>query len=435
MTNIEEIYSAFKQHPLICHDSRKIEKGCIYWAIKGERFDGNTFAAEAFEKGALYAVVDNPEFKINEKCFLVEDSLAALQELAKHHRQELKIPVIAITGSNGKTTTKELMARVLAKKYKTFATPGNFNNHIGLPLSILQITPGYGVAVIELGANHQGENAFLCEICQPDCGIITNIGKDHLEGFGGMEGVEKANLELFDYLKAHDGMGFVNVDDERILKNVGDLWPFFYGLHQEEEANVLEMSAEVISRFPLLEVELYDNVTTKTINIKSHLFGAFHTYNILAAASAGKYFGVSMEDIADAIESYIPANNRSQLVQRESNVFIMDAYNANPSSMQGGIEDFTDYPVDRKVLILGDMFELGPDSEKEHKAIYDMIDKSAFDAVVLVGKEFGKFRTEDGTIFLDTTEEAKTWFKANLWKNSVFYLKGSRGMKLETIVE
>ena len=435
MTSIEEIYSVYKQHALICHDSRKIEKGCIYWAINGERFDGNTFAKEAFEKGASYAVVDNPVYKINDKCLLVEDSLKALQNLAAHHRRSLKIPVIAIAGSNGKTTTKELIALVLSKKYKTFSTPGNFNNHIGLPLSILQITPGYGVAVIELGANHLGENAFLCEICQPDCGVITNIGKDHLEGFGGMDGVEKANLELFDYLKAHDGMGFVNVDDPRILKNMGDLWPFYYGLHQEEEANILEMSAEVISRFPLLEVELFDNVINNKTSIKSHLFGAFHTYNILAAASAGKYFGVAMEDIKEAIESYIPANNRSQLIHKDGNVFIMDAYNANPSSMQGGVEDFTDYPVERKVLILGDMFELGEESDKEHKAIFEMIDKSAFDAVVLVGKEFGKLYKEDGTIFLEDTEKAKQWFKANIWKNTVFYLKGSRGMKLETIVE
>ncbi len=435
MTSIEELYQIFKRFPIVCHDSRNIVPNSIYWSLKGANFDGNTFAAQAFEKGAAYAVIDDPNYQINDKCLLVEDGLKALQDLATYHRKELKIPVIAIAGSNGKTTTKELMALVLNSKFRTFATPGNFNNHIGLPLSLLKISSEYEAAILELGANHPKENAFLCEICQPDGGVITNIGKDHLEGFGGIEGVEKANLELFDYLKAHDGLGFVNADDERIFKNVGDMWPFYYGLHEDRVANVLEMSAEVNSRFPLLQVELYDNVTGNHIEINSHLFGAFHTYNILAAASVGKYFGVSLEDIKDAIESYIPTNNRSQIISKDGNVFIMDAYNANPSSMKGGIEDFTDYPVERKVLILGDMFELGNDSDEEHKNIVEMIDKSAFDIVVLVGKEFGKLYREDGTIFFETTAQAKEWFKANKWRNSVFYLKGSRGMKLEQIIE
>ncbi len=269
---IEAIYSIYLQHTTICNDTRKITVGCIYWAIRGENFDGNTFVEQAFELGAAYAVVDNPKYAISEKCLLVEDTLKTLQELATYHRQQLKIPIIAITGSNGKTTTKELMLRVLNRKMKTFATPGNLNNHIGLPLSLLQLTEEHEAAIIELGANHQGENAFLCEICQPDCGIITNIGKDHLEGFGGMDGVEKANMELFDYLKKHDKTAFVNTDDERITRNTNGLKHFSYSAYMEAD-----ITGEVVAKFPLLKAKITSKKSGKSFEVETQLFGSFQT--------------------------------------------------------------------------------------------------------------------------------------------------------------
>ncbi|RZA09143.1 MAG: UDP-N-acetylmuramoyl-tripeptide--D-alanyl-D-alanine ligase [Moraxellaceae bacterium] len=361
---IEAIYNIYLQHPNICNDTRKITQGCIYWAIKGERFDGNTFAQEALDQGAAYAVVDDAIYATNEKCLLVEDSLKALQDLATYHRNQLKIPVVAITGSNGKTTTKELMLRVLSQKLKTFATPGNLNNHIGLPLSLLQLTKNHEAAIIELGANHQNENAFLCEICQPDCGIITNIGKDHLEGFGGMDGVEKANMELFDYLKKHNKTAFVNLDDERIKRNMNALEHFSYSAYMEAD-----VFGEVTAKFPLLKAKISSKKTGKTFEVETQLFGSFQLYNLLAATLVGEYFGVETEQIKQALESYQPQNNRSQIIKQNSNTIILDAYNANPSSMSPAVKDFEAYPTEKKVLLLGDMFELGEDSAKEHKAI------------------------------------------------------------------
>lgn len=431
LATIQNIYEVFRQNPLICNDTRNILPGCIYWAIKGERFDGNTFTAQALENGAAYAVIDNEDFKINDKCLLVEDSLKALQDLATYHRQQLQIPIIAITGSNGKTTSKELLYRTLSTKYNTFATPGNLNNHIGLPLSLLKISGEHEVAVIELGANHQEENAFLCEICLPDYGIITNIGKDHLEGFGGIEGVEKAQIELFDFLKKNKGLAFVNADDERIIKHLEGLKTFSYGT-----GNKTEITGKIKARFPFVLAEITDIAGKETIEIQSHLFGSFHLYNILAAASIGKVFGVNLQQVKKAVEDYIPANNRSQILKKDDNIFILDAYNANPSSMSGALADFTDYPAENKILILGDMFEMGEESEQEHLAIVKQIKADNFKQIVLVGTEFAKHAAEiPKADFLHNSEQLKEWYNKNTWQNTVFYLKGSRGMKLERMLE
>jgi UDP-N-acetylmuramoyl-tripeptide--D-alanyl-D-alanine ligase len=427
---IEAIYNIFLQHPHICNDTRKIIPGCIYWAIRGERFDGNTFVEQAFAQGAAYCVIDDPIYAINEKCLLVEDSLKALQELATYHRQQLKIPVVAITGSNGKTTTKELMLRVLSQKLKTFATPGNLNNHIGLPLSLLQLTKEHEAAIIELGANHQGENAFLCEICQPDCGIVTNIGKDHLEGFGGMDGVEKANMELFDYLKKHNKTAFVNADDERITRNTNGLKHFSYGVYMEAD-----VKGEVLEKFPLLKARISNKKTGKSFEVQTQLFGTFHLYNLLASTVVGQYFGVEDAQIKQALESYQPQNNRSQIIKQNSNTIILDAYNANPSSMGPAIHDFEAYPAGKKVLLLGDMFELGDDSAKEHKAILQQIDCSKFHTVALAGKAFYEFRNNFPAKFFEDTLSLKKWFSMQNFEDATFYAKGSRGMKMESVFQ
>lgn len=427
---IPAIYTIYQQHPQICNDTRKISEGCIYWAIRGERFDGNTFVEQAFAQGAAYAVIDNPIYNISEKCLLVDDSLKALQDLATYHRQQLKIPIVAITGSNGKTTTKELMLRVLSQKLKTFATPGNLNNHIGLPLSLLQLTKQHEAAIIELGANHQGENAFLCEICQPDCGIITNIGKDHLEGFGGMNGVEIANMELFDYLYEKDGLAFVNYDDERILRNIDGLKHFSYSAYMEAD-----VTGEVVAKFPLLNAKISSKKTGKSFEVETQLFGSFQLYNLLAAALVGEYFGVEDQQIKQALESYQPQNNRSQIIRQNSNTIILDAYNANPSSMGPAVKDFEAYPAEKKVLLLGDMFELGDDSAKEHKAILAQIDYTEFETVALAGKAFYEFRNDYPAKFFENTESLKKWFNEQIFESTTVYAKGSRGMKMESVFE
>ncbi len=422
------IYTIYQQHPQICNDTRNISAGCIYWAIKGERFDGNTFVQQAFALGAAYCVVDNPIYAINEKCLLVEDSLKALQELATYHRRQLQIPIVAITGSNGKTTTKELMLRVLSRKLKTFATPGNLNNHIGLPLSLLQLTKEHEAAIIELGANHQGENAFLCEICQPDCGIITNIGKDHLEGFGGMDGVEKANMELFDYLRKHHKMAFVNIDDERIARNISDIKHFSYSAYMEAD-----IQGEVAAKFPLLKARISSKNSGKSFEVETQLFGSFQLYNLLASTLAGEYFGVETEQIKQALESYQPQNNRSQIIKQNSNTIILDAYNANPSSMGPAVKDFEEYPAEKKVLLLGDMFELGHDSATEHKAILEQINYSKFEVVALAGNAFYAFKNEFPAKFFEDTLSLRKWFEEQNFDGVTFYAKGSRGMRMESV--
>jgi UDP-N-acetylmuramoyl-tripeptide--D-alanyl-D-alanine ligase len=427
--DITKLYEKFLENPLIIHNSRRVVKGCIYWAIRGERLDGNSFTKQALDNGAILAVIDNPDFQFDERCILVADSLKALQELASHHRRSLGIKVIAIAGSNGKTTTKELMKRVLNEKMNTFATPGNYNNHIGLPLSILQITKEHKAAILELGANHAGENAFLCDIAEPDMGIVTNIGKDHLEGFGGIDGVEKANMELFDYLKKNGGTALVNIDDERIVRNATGMKTITYGMNEGSE-----ISGEITSMFPTLSALVNDHVQDTSYEINSQLFGSVNIHNILAAATIGSLFEIDPWRTKNAIESYMPENNRSQIIKKDSNTYILDAYNANPSSMLPAVNDFATYPAQNKVLILGDMFELGDDAEKEHKNILEAINYKSFISVALAGHHFYAFKNNFDAHFSPDTESLKKWFNEQNFQDAVIYLKGSRGMAIESIL-
>jgi len=428
---IKELHEIFSRHSYVCNDTRKISEGCIYWAIRGERFDGNVFTKEALEKGAAFAVIDNPEYYVDNRCILVDNCLVALQDLASYHRVQLGLPIIAIGGSNGKTTTKELAWRVLSQKHKTFATPGNFNNHIGLPLSLLQLDKTYEIAILELGANHLNETRELAEICKPDMGLVTNIGKDHLDGFGGIEGVERANMELYDYLREYGGLVFANIDDTRIVKHLHGLKTVQYSI-EDSKADVF---GKIITRFPFMEAEISGKMLEKPVTVGSHLFGTFHLYNILAAFAIGLYQGVDEKAIKAAIESYIPQNNRSQVIKKGTNTYILDAYNANPSSMQGAVADFMDYPAHNKVLLLGDMFELGEESIAEHEAVLKMIKPYVFKEMAFAGKDF--YACKDllpSAYFFQTTDKMKEWYKSKNWENTVFLLKGSRGMKVEEVV-
>jgi len=427
--DITKLYEKFIHNPVICHDSRKITPGCIYWAIKGQRLDGNSFTKQAFENGAALAVIDDPKYFLDDRCILVEDSLKALQDLARFHRRSLGLKVIAIAGSNGKTTTKELMKRVLNEKMNTFATPGNYNNHIGLPLSILQVTKENKAAILELGANHAGENAFLCEIAEPDIGIITNIGKDHLEGFGGIDGVEKANMELFDYLKKNHGTALINTDDERIARNATGMKTISYGMDTRAE-----ISGGIISLFPTLSVNVNDHIQETSYQVNSQLFGSVNSYNILAAAALGSLFEIDPWQVKNAIEGYAADNNRSQIIRKETNTYILDAYNANPSSMGPAVKDFADYPAPNKVLVLGDMFELGEAAEKEHQSILKSIDYGKFTAVALAGGNFYAFKDQYRALFFIDTLSLKQWFNKQNFNSAIIYLKGSRGMAMEDIL-
>jgi UDP-N-acetylmuramoyl-tripeptide--D-alanyl-D-alanine ligase len=407
------LYEIYQKHPVISTDTRTIEKDSLFFALKGESFDANEFAQQALDKGAAYAIIDNPAKKTSDRFILVDNTLTALQELATHHRRQLKTKIICIAGSNGKTTTKELVYRVLNSKFKTFATLGNLNNHIGVPLCLLKVDNSYQFAVIEIGANHVGENLFLCEIAIPDFGIVTNCGLDHLEGFGSIEGVVKSNKELYDFLKENNGVSFVNADDQTLLDISEGHERVFYGSN----------TGKIVEQFPFIRFQ------TETCTIQTHLFGSFQQYNLACAYSVGKYFGVEDHLIKESIESYIPTNNRSQLLEWNGNKLLLDAYNANPSSMSAMVEDLSNYPIRNKIAVLGDMFEMGDYSYNEHRQIIEQLKKSQIDKVVLVGKEFLKH--ESPFIHFEKTSEFKDWLLNQTFHDYFFLVKGSRGMALE----
>jgi len=427
---IRELYEIFKDSPIISTDSRHIPQDSIFFALKGENFNGNLFAIDALAQGAKVAVVDDPGIEnVNGRIIKVDDALQALQQLAIVHRQQLKIPVIGITGSNGKTTSKELIRSVLSEKFKTFATSGNLNNHIGVPLSILSITNNTEIAIIEMGANHQGEIAELCEISQPDFGIITNIGKAHLEGFGGLEGVIKAKTELYKYIKHHKGKLFVNADDPLLMEKSSGLDGILYGTSKNNS-----LSGEVTGKFPFLSVDL--NINGQVYQTESNLIGSYNFANIMAAACIGKYFGVKPELIKQGISSYKPENNRSQWLETTNNKIILDAYNANPSSMKLALENFAESPYARKAMILGDMLELGDYAQTEHEFIVELAVNYDFEKIVLIGKNFKSFSSSYPICqsFEDVMSAKKELEKINL-KNYTILLKGSRGVKLEKLLE
>lgn len=407
------LYELFLKHPVISTDTRTIEKDSLFFALKGESFDANEFAQLALDKGAAYAIIDNPAKKTSDRFVLVDNTLTALQELATHHRQQLKTKIICIAGSNGKTTTKELIFRVLNSKFKTFATIGNLNNHIGVPICLLKIDNSYDFAVIEIGANHVGENLFLCEIAMPDFGLVTNCGLDHLEGFESIDGVIKSNKELYDYMKERNGISFVNQDDPTLMEISEGYQRIFYGSN----------TGRIVEQFPFIRFQ------TETFTIQTHLFGSFQQFNLACACSIGKYFGVADELIKKSIETYIPNNNRSQLMEWKDNQLLLDAYNANPSSMSAMIEDLSNYPIKNKIAVLGDMFELGDFSYNEHKLIVEQLKKSQIDKVVLIGKEFLKH--DSPFIHFEKTVEFKEWLLTQSFHDYFFLVKGSRGMALE----
>ncbi len=427
--NTEQLHQLFLQSTGGSTDTRKISDGNIFFALKGENFNANEFAGDALKQGAFYAVIDEAKYAVNEKMIVVDNVLKALQQLAKYHRKQFQIPVLAITGSNGKTTTKELIYHVLKSQFRTIATEGNLNNHIGVPLTLLRMNVETEIAVIEMGANHQGEIAALCEIAEPTHGLITNIGKAHLEGFGGFEGVKKAKSELYRFIEKSKGVTFFNDEDETLKSLLGNVKEVIgYGNREENLA-----SGKIISVDPFLKLEI--SAGEEKTKIQSKLLGSYNFENILCAVCVGIYFNVPMEKIKQAIEEYSPSNNRSQILEKDSNRFIMDAYNANPSSMKVALENFQKMNAEIKIAILGDMFELGDESEKEHQSIVDQISKMNFTKTILVGTEFGKTNSTTEMTHFKTTEDLKSWLDEQKFANANFLIKGSRKMGLERIVK
>lgn len=419
----ETLHSLLKGGALISTDTRKLPPGCIFFALKGERYDANTFAEEALASGAKAVVTDRDDLRGREGCYVVPDTLDALQKFAAYHRKTLHIPVLAIGGSNGKTTTKELVGAVLQKKYNTAVTKGNLNNHIGVPLTLLSIRADHEFAVVEIGANHLHETAFLCTIAQPDFGIVTNNGKDHLEGFGNLEGVKKANAELYDWLKNNGGEAFVNGDDADLLEESAGLKRITYG----SSPNV-NVQGEPVEGSIYSEVRLPDHTL-----VRSALFGQYNFPNIMAAIAIGKCFGVDDADIISAIADYRPGLNRSQISQVGSNMVIFDCYNANPSSMKAAIESFVQMQAENPVLILADMLEMGEHAEKEHEEMVAFIHSTGIKQVILTGQEFKKADKEGNYITFESTAETKEWLAQHPIHHSTILLKGSRGYKLEQL--
>ncbi|MDO5606831.1 MAG: UDP-N-acetylmuramoyl-tripeptide--D-alanyl-D-alanine ligase [Capnocytophaga sp.] len=422
MISTKQLYDIFCKSQKISTDSRNIIPDSIFFALKGEHFDGNQFAKQALEDGASFAVVDNPDIVTSEHYLLVEDTLTALQQLANYHRRQLQTLIVAITGSNGKTTTKELMRAVLSQTFRVTATQGNLNNHIGVPLTLLSIRPETDIAIVEMGANHPNEIAALCNIAEPDYGYITNFGKAHLEGFGSIEGVIKAKSELYEYLIAHQKTVFVNSDDAiqiRLLKDYTSVYTF----GQSTEVN--------------LNMQLKENnpiaVEVNGTEIKSNLVGKYNFPNIASAIALGRFFTISYEAISRGIGSYIPNNNRSQFITIDTNTILMDAYNANPSSMAAAIENMAALNNPNKILILGDMFELGISSTEEHQMIVEKIALHPWQNVFLIGENFAKTtchfpQFENFDAFAD-------YFKRHIPSSALILIKGSRGMALERVLD
>jgi UDP-N-acetylmuramoyl-tripeptide--D-alanyl-D-alanine ligase len=424
--DINYIHSLFLKCNSVSIDTRKIEANALFVAIKGERFDANTFAKEALTKGASFVVIDDESFYIDERTILVEDSLCALQELAKFHRKHLKLPIIALTGSNGKTTTKELIHVVLSRKYNTKATVGNLNNHIGVPLTLLSFNSETEIGIVEMGANHKKEIEFLCELSQPDYGYITNFGKAHLEGFGGVAGVIEGKSELYKYLSNNDMLVFVNLEDPIQVERSKTIRSNSFGVNNEKA----DLQIKAIKADPFVEV-CYSNVT-----ITSHLIGLYNANNLNAAIAIGKFFGVDDLSIKEALESYIPENNRSQLVSKGTNEIILDAYNANPSSMAVAIENFLQLEKPNKVVILGDMFELGDESLKEHNEIVKSLSNEDTVKCFFVGTAFYANKIGNPQFyFYDSFDSFSDFMKGTKIDNSTILIKGSRGMALERSLE
>lgn len=423
---IQEIHQIFLKCSSVSIDTRKFQSNSFFIAIKGDRFDANTFAKEALEKGACFVVIDNKDFYVDDRTILVEDSLKLLQELASFHRKYLKLPIIALTGSNGKTTTKELINVVLSKKFNVKATVGNFNNHIGVPLTLLSFNNDTEIGIVEMGANHQKEIAFLCEIAKPDFGYITNFGKAHLEGFGGVEGVIKGKSEMYDYLKNNNKSVFINLDDKLQDSKTTDLQRFSFS----QSISTATVYIESVTANPFVVMK------TCGVEISSHLIGYYNATNINASILIGTHFEVPVEAIKDAIESYVPDNNRSQLISKGTNEIILDAYNANPSSMRLALDNFIQLDKSNKMIIIGDMYELGVESLYEHDQIVDYLANYNEIDVCFIGKDFYQNKKEaDSMKFYFSFDDFINNIDSIDLENKTLLIKGSRGMALERILE
>ncbi len=417
MMKIEDLYSLYTEHFLVDTDTRKIRENSVFFALKGENFNGNKFAKQALENGAKYCVIDEEEYNVDDRFILVDDVLKTLQALSNYHRRQLKAPIVALTGSNGKTTTKELINAVLSKKYKTYATKGNLNNHIGVPLTLLSMTLDTEIGIVEMGANHHNEIAFLSNIAEPDFGYITNFGKAHLEGFGSVDGVIQAKSELYDFIESKSRKVFVNPNDPIQIKKTEAIDRVLFS----NEISFVEANPNVSLNYAGEKVE-------------SNLIGSYNYNNIVAAITIGEYFSVNKTDIISAIKSYSSNNNRSQVITKGSNEIILDAYNANPTSMEAALSNFNNINSEKKkVVILGDMFELGNDSELEHQNIANLVDSLSLNSKFLVGSNFNQI-SFNGILF-ENFNVLSDYLKDNSIENSLILIKGSRGMALERLVD
>ena len=430
----ENLYKLFIQcNQKISTDTRKLENASLFFALKGDNFDANEFSAKAIEGGCSFAIVDDEKRHDNFSIFLVENVLESLQQLAKYHRKQLKFPIIGITGSNGKTTNKELIHAVLSKKYNAFATKGNLNNHIGVPLTLLSLTLEHEIAIVEMGANHQGEIAMLCELSNPDYGLITNIGKAHLEGFGGLEGVKIGKSELYKHLSSSKGKIFINGNDDVLLELAKNLEKIYYGANEEFNIHGKSYSN---SEF----VEFKWNIKNQSIDneplVKTNMFGQYNFINLLCAVCIGNYFDVNKNDINDALANYIPEMNRSQIKKTENNFVILDAYNANPSSMSLAVGNFSNQAFENKIAIIGDMLELGDYSYQEHEKVVVQLMKSKIKNVLFVGAHFYEFKKIFlNYLFFINANDLKDYLLSHKIKDSTLLIKGSRGMQLEKIID
>lgn len=422
MNTMNQIYKLFLEHPFVSTDTRNIIPNSIFFALKGENFNGNKFAIDALNKGASWAICDEQNEK-HDRIILVDDVLKTLQGVAKIHRESLSIPIIGITGTNGKTTTKELLFSVLSSNFNVQATKGNLNNHIGVPLTILSITALHQIAIVEMGANHIGEIAELCEIAQPTHGIITNIGKAHLEGFGSIEGVIKTKKALYDFINRTQGTLFVDSDSTLLLELSEGIKKQTYGT---QNANI---QGEIINITPHLSL-----LVNHSFAIESNLVGGYNLKNILAAVCVGTFFKIEMNDIAKSIKEYHPTNNRSQFIESKTNKIILDAYNANPSSMTEALCNINNIEHHRKVLILGDMLELGAKSLEEHRVIIEKISETKNILTILVGSQFMESNNNSMNHCFVTVNEAIEFIKQNPISNSLILIKGSRGIKMESVL-
>lgn len=429
---ISELYNIFRKHPVVTTDSRDCPEGSIFFALKGTSFNGNAFAAKALEQGCSFAVVDEKEYapEGDSRFILTDNCLHTLQQLANYHRRQLGTKIIGITGTNGKTTTKELVATVLQKKYNVLYTQGNFNNDIGVPKTLLRLKPEHQIAVVEMGASHPGDIKTLVDIVEPDCGIITNVGKAHLQGFGSFEGVIKTKGELYDFLRNNAGFAFIH-NDNKYLKNISTgLELVKYGSDHDDKS--LLVSGEVIECAPFLKFR-WSAKGGDWHEVQTHLIGSYNVYNMLAAACIGTYFGFDENEVSDALRDYVPTNNRSQLETTASNKLIVDTYNANPTSMKAALENFRDMAVSPKMAILGDMRELGSVSSEEHQKVVDFLKENNIDNVWLVGEEFGK--TDCNFRKFPDVDAVKAEISVHKPEGYYILIKGSNGIKLFQLPE